>query len=328
VRFQGENVQQASGTNGVIVTGPNVRIAEITMVNTTEGSSLKFTSEGGNGFASVGRITGNRPVGVLNAETIDLVGEGIVMTGDGSIGSVKVHDILNGADIVMPGAGNSKGIKLGVGRIGAGTDIHLGSGVKVLTAAEWIGGSLRAPWASKILVTGDFGADLALDDTSSTKRTLGSATIGGDLLDAFWDIDGNVGKVSVAGVMDHTEIRAAGTAGFVMAGAVRSSRLFGGVRDDVLGLPDSLDDFAQVAGIKKLFVKGISGVTEWFVDTVVAARAFGKVSLKGVRPANSGIEFGIAADSIKSYVRDGVKVANLDAPGVADQQDDFVVRIL
>jgi hypothetical protein len=101
------------------------------------------------------------------------------------------------------------------------------------------------------------------------------------------------------------------------------------VKDEVEELPASLNDFEVAVEIKALTIKGISGSTEpSFVDSRIAARNLGKVSLKDMKADNEGISFGFAADKITSYARDNTKLSKLDTPGGLDKQDDYIVRIL
>ena len=111
---------------------------EIAFADTTTSSSLTFTTSGGDGFSSVGKISGDDPLGKLTAKGIDLVGEGIVMTGDGYINTIDIHSTKNGADLILPGT-QSTGITVKAGALSAGTNIELGSGLKSLTATQWDG---------------------------------------------------------------------------------------------------------------------------------------------------------------------------------------------
>jgi hypothetical protein len=330
VFYAGDNLQELVSSKGVTVTGQNIEITEIILADTTASSSLTFKTKGGDSFSSVDKISGDDPLGKLTAKGIDLVGEGVVMTGDGYINSISIHGTQNGADIIMPGTG-STGITVKAGTLGAGTDINLGSGLKSLTAAEWDGSALIAPWASKITINGDMGADLNLSGAGNPASTLGTLTVKGSAHDAFWDILGNVGKVSVTGEMKDVKMRATGNVTSLTTGALRHSTIFAGVADEVPvdELPDSNDDFDVAAEIKALTIKGISGSAESsFLDSQVAAMNMNKVSLKDIQADNDGIPFGFAADKITSYKRDSTKLSKLDTPAELDGQDDYIVRIL
>jgi len=329
VFFSGDNIQEQFSTKGVTVTGQNLEIVEIALADTTTSSSLTFTTKGGDGFSSVGKISGDDPLGKLTGKGIDLTGEGVVMTGDGYINTIDIHGTQNGADLILPGTQSASGITVKAGTLGTGTNIELGSGLKSLTATQWDGGALIAPWAFKITISSDFGADLILSGSISVAQTLGALTVKGNIQGGDWDIWGNVGKISVTGAMDNVEMRATGNVTSLTTAALRHSTIFAGVRDEVEELPASLNDFEVVAEIKTLTIKGISGSTEpSFVDSRVGARSLGKVSLKAVKTDNEDIPFGFAADKITSYTRTGVKLSKLDIPGEPDKDDDYIVRVL
>jgi hypothetical protein len=180
-------------------------------------------------------------------------------------------------------------------------------------------------------INGDMGADMNLSGAGNPVSTLGTLTVKGNAHDAFWDILGNVGKVNVTGEMKDVKMRATGNVTSLTTGALRHSTIFAGVADEVPveELPDSSDDFDVAAEIKALTVKGISGSADpSFLDSRVAARNLGKVSLKDIQPDNEGIPFGISADKITSYTRTGVKLSKLDTPGETDAQEDYIIRIV
>ena len=162
---------QTASKKGITVTGTDLAIDRIELSDTGARSALSFKTKGGTiPGAAIGSISGNKPLAKLAGKTIDLVGDGIQMVGDGYAGSVQLHDVANGADIIMPGAGAVKGVTIAVGQLFADTDIVLGSPLKSLTAMRWTSSSLTAPWASSITikgdrrnnVSGDFGADVTL----------------------------------------------------------------------------------------------------------------------------------------------------------------------
>jgi len=258
------------------------------------------------------------------------------MTGEGYINTIDIHGTQNGADLILPGT-QSTGVTVKAGTLRAGTNIELGSGLKSLTATQWDGSpsaplrtsALIAPWVSKITISSDFGADLILSGSSSVAQTLGTLTVKGNIQGGDWDIGGNVGKISVTGAMDNVEMRATGNVTSLTTGALRHSTVFAGVKDEVEGLPASLNDFEVFVEIKALTIKGISGSTEpSFVDSRIAARNLGKVSLKGMKADNEGTPFGLAADKITSYTRDKTKLSKLDTPDELDKQGDYIVMIL
>ncbi len=329
--FSGDNLQEQVDSKGVTVTGQNIEIVEIALADTTTSSSLTFKTSGGDGFSSIGKISGDDPLGKLTAKGIDLVDEGVVMTGDGYINTIDIHSTQNGADLILPGTQRtgSTGITVKAGALSADTNIELGSGLKSLTATEWLGSGLIAPSASKITINGDMGADLILSGAGNPASTLGTLTVKGNVQGGEWNIIGNIGKVNVTGVMEDVKMRATGNVTSLSTGALHHSTVFAGVKDETEELPASLNDFEVAVEIKALAIKGISGSTEpSFVDSRIAARNLGKVSLKDMKSDNKGIPFGFAADKITSYARDNTKLSKLDTPDELDEEGDYIVRIL
>ena len=198
------------GTKTDTVSDP-VDIYCIEILDSSIKTTLSFSTKYGEapGATLVG-LTGSTPVGKLTGSAIDLAGDGIAMTGDGYIASVTLRDVLGGADILMPGTGATKGISLSLHDIhDHGTDITLGSYLKSLTAARYVGSTLTAPWASSITIKGDtklglagnIGADIHLTG-GAPKDTLGKASIAGQILAGTWDIAGSVGGIYAGGALE------------------------------------------------------------------------------------------------------------------------------
>ena len=213
--FRGTGLAQETVGGVLTVSGTGVALDDVEVTESSVYSSLNFYVSGGDGVTEVKRITGADPLGFLNASGVNLSGVGIEMTGDGYIGSIQLHNIIDGADILMSGAGPAGGVSVLVGSIGEGTDIHLGSGVLYLSASEWIGGSLNTPWVSSLLinggyqdgviVAGNFGANVTLTDGDLWGSSLQYAYVAGSVTGGQWNLSGNAGTIYVVGnVTDNT----------------------------------------------------------------------------------------------------------------------------
>ncbi|KKK68451.1 hypothetical protein LCGC14_2943920, partial [marine sediment metagenome] len=213
--FRGTDLTQETVGGVLTVSGTGVALDDVEVTESSVYSSLNFYVSGGDGVTEVKRITGADPLGFLNASGVNLSGVGIEMTGDGYIGSIQLHNIIDGADILMSGAGPAGGVSVLVGSIGEGTDIHLGSGVLYLSASEWIGGSLNTPWVSSLLinggyqdgviVAGNFGANVTLTDGDLWGSSLQYAYVAGSVTGGQWNLSGNAGTIYVVGnVTDNT----------------------------------------------------------------------------------------------------------------------------
>ena len=222
--FVGDGLSTETDRSRLRVDGQDVSLHDLVLSESDARSLLTFrTNRGGDRLAQVGTIRGASPLGKLRAGTVDLVGGGILMTGDGSIGAVQVHDLAGGADINLPGPDVVKGVTLTAGSLGAGTDITLGSYLKSLKAVEWIGGSLDAPRAGGIVITGrkgnakksiaaiagDLGADVSLPAQDPKGVLLGKLSAAGEIT-GWWDIAGAIGTVRARATGEAWTLDAAG----------------------------------------------------------------------------------------------------------------------
>ena len=200
--FSGDNLHLGVEGKYISVLGSNISLEGISLEGTTNRSSLTFrTNRDGDGLATVGYIAGSEALGRLSGNKLDLVGQGILMTGEGYIGSVVLHDVRGGADIVMEGDGASRGVMVKAGSLGAGTDIISDSYLKKLTANEWIGGSLITPWAGSIVLKGDLGANISLSGQDSKGYSLGTLKAG-SVRDLSMVVPGAVKAITVMEWLD------------------------------------------------------------------------------------------------------------------------------
>ncbi len=204
IGFSGENLSQTFAKGVVTVTGTNLGLSQVNLDNTTGKSQMAISVTGGDGLVSIGTISGSAILGSLSAKKVDLTGQGIILTGQGYIGTLQLHGLLDGADIDMPGTGASKGVSLSLGPIEADGDITCGSFVKSLTATNWASGTLTAPWASRIAITGGpkgipagiCGADIDLTSGDAKGLALGSFTAAG-AVSGTWTLAGGAGAVNM-----------------------------------------------------------------------------------------------------------------------------------
>ncbi|MFA6133899.1 MAG: CARDB domain-containing protein [Phycisphaerae bacterium] len=123
---------------GITVVGTGLELEEVALTQSDDKTKLTFKTKGGTvPGATVGRITSDDPLGQVDASTIDLVGGGVLMTGAGYIGTLQVEDVRDGADLVMPGAGATKGIGITCGQM-IGVDLNVGSWLKNLNVLGYL----------------------------------------------------------------------------------------------------------------------------------------------------------------------------------------------
>ncbi|MBN1553978.1 MAG: hypothetical protein JXA11_04480 [Phycisphaerae bacterium] len=270
--FLGENLRQ-SFRNGVLsVFGDNgVTLDSIQLIDTTENDTLTISVSGGDGYADLGQVTGEGSLSRLLAARMDLVGAGIHLTGDASIGYTRLHNIENGADVLISGAGPNPGVQFIANSVGASTDISFGGAVRTLVLNRWTGGSLKATHARVLRVRKDMGADVTLTGADGPGRSIVVAQVFGDLLGGAWDVlgavqswyvrgnvlgadlqfNGDVTKmfigggligstvqlsdantVRVVGLVDNSRVNTLGDIRAMIVGAMQNSTVFAGIRGD------------------------------------------------------------------------------------------------
>ncbi len=199
----GDGLQWSLRKGTVHIDGDGVELADILLRDTGPASQLKIkTNKGGDGLSTLGGLSGSSPLGKLKAKRTDLVGDGIVLTGEGTIGAVWLHDVTNGADLVLPSTAG-KGVQIFAGSIGEGSDVQVGSAIRKLRVGEWLDddpeADLVAGRVDRLWVAGDFWADMALSGDSPAGVTLGKVYIGGSRIRSDWSVTGPVGPVVIRG---------------------------------------------------------------------------------------------------------------------------------
>jgi len=133
-----------------------------------------------------------------------------------SSGEVQLGNVLNGADVVMPGTGR-RGVSIAAGSIGTGSEVNVAalqslmagdvSGadltagtVGMLRVRSWTAGTIQADAIAMLTVAGDFAANVNPGAPAKARLvSLGSALIGGSITGGTWDIAGRVGSIVVRG---------------------------------------------------------------------------------------------------------------------------------
>ena len=218
---------------------------------------------------------------------------------------------------------------------------------RVLGSAA-IGGAVTSPrWD----VEGQIGA-LATGSISGltlNARSLAGATVRGSLSDSVFTLDQalaarqlSLGKLTVTGAVETTDILSVGNVGAVSVGRMSGSRIFAGVKDGVTGLPVA-GNFVEPNGaglqasITQFLLTGLrtyGAAATLFEDSTVAAGTLGKVRLEGVATDNSD-SFGFAADRRIGdlvWLEDSVLVGRFAGTswtrGPSLPEGDFVVRVV
>ena len=207
MNFNGDNLAVSVVRGKYIVSG-TVESAELILGGTYSKTSVTLATSGSDGKTELMRILGETPVGKFTGKGVDIIGEGVLMTQTGCIGSLTLNALRDGADLLMEGSQLVAGVTLqaavNINTLGDGTEVNLAGPMKSFRAASCAADSISAPWIKGLLVTGNFSSNLTLAGATGM-YTLGSAKIVGNVSNSEWRIDGMVKSIQmVAGVSGWT----------------------------------------------------------------------------------------------------------------------------
>jgi hypothetical protein len=302
-------------------------VAEIDLVgtdptNSTLAITVKKPRGGtGDGLVGIGEIdgTGLKSLSLGKNYLDGSAGDGIHLTG--FLGSLKLGDITNGADIFLAGPAPKAGqsIKIAAGAIGDGTDITVtGAPLGSLTAVRVGVGTVSAPSVGSIVVRGkaktrtaaaipgDFLSDLTVAGTGLTR---------GPALKSFRA----AGTVSGVAITVGGAAGAIGDVGSVSVGSFVNSTLFSGYT----GGTDGSGSFNRPAVVGSFRVTSKSN---GFANSYVIADTIKTVFLTSLVSGNGGTPFGLRADTAIGTVT-VLLPQKLKYPGQTSQ-GDFDVRIV
>jgi len=303
-----------AAVDGVALLGAGAGALAIELNGTTSASSLNVkVAKGpqGDGLVTIHSIVGDGDLKVLNAKGVDLAGEGLVL--GGSLGTVTIHDLHDGATLTAGGDPTDK-TTINAHVLDDDTSVSLGSSLAKLTAARVGACSLSAPSAGtltikgdkKAAIDGDFAGALQLsgDGVADGKPVLGKLTAKGSLASASLRVEGSIDNVTADAIADTV----------IFAGYVP-----GDEADPLAG-----GTFAPGLAIKAVTAKAKSGA---FVASTIAAASVGAVKLTSVDTDNGGTAFGVLADESIGSVKVTTPKFTWSPQGAADQGvGDFHVK--
>jgi hypothetical protein len=263
------------------------------------------------------------PIGTISAPTANILGD----VSAGLVKSITLGTLSSSPTITLGGDAASVGSTIKLGRA-TGLALTSTGPIKSLTAIDWNGGSLTAPFITSFKVTGikgtvagDLSANITLTQNDAAKI--------------------NLGTLSVAGAFSHSTLTSAGPVKAITVGSMNDSSVFIGTAGGVNALATSSADFVLKPATLTLASLTVKSTTQpGFVDSVIDAWNIGKLDLKTVTTANGGTALGAAADKIASVkfiaasVNSGkaVTLTTLDVPGDLDGSGvpagDFKLNLL
>jgi subtilisin family serine protease/predicted pyridoxine 5'-phosphate oxidase superfamily flavin-nucleotide-binding protein len=261
----------------------------IELYGTTYKSVLTISTEGQT-FTSIGSIIVNGSLKGIAAKTTDLGGN---ITVKGSLGVLTLNDVADDHTITIgaPSIMNPNAVATIVFDQVADLTINSQTPIRSLTATEWLGGAINTSSIGSIIIKGD------------ARRELSGDLVEVDIiLSQIPDVrTPALGKLSVSGWIDSSQILSQGNIGRVTAEAMIDSNCFAGVADGITGLPAAgRASFSERATIKRIAVKGIKGSSPpFFINSNIAAANIISASIVYPQSDNGGVPFGLVADNIR-----------------------------
>jgi hypothetical protein len=220
----------------------------------------------------------------------------------GKVGAVTVGGAVGAAGRPWQLANATALASLNLGRV-ADAQVTVGGAIGAIRAKFWTDGAIQAQKITSITTTGiaktlttpavsgDFGADVTLDNPVS-KTPLLAMTLAGWLDGATIASNGPLGAFSMVGMHDST-IQAAGT--------------------------------SKIAGVT---VKGIlRNLQYFFINSNISAYTLGTISIKAVQGDSSSEPFGISGHTVAVYSRDGKRTLNLAGVQQFDPVGNYLVNL-
>lgn len=212
-----------TGAGAITVDNAGTDHASVSLTGTNTGSTLKFTVLN-SGVASTTDIAGlylnDGTLGSLVAGNVNLTGFGISGGPANYINNMTLGSISSGAIISLGGIGRSA-TKITVGTVGDGALFDIAQAISTASFASFGDGKIQTKSISKLIVAGNFNADLRLTGNAINKTVvLGSATIGGNVANVTWDFTGSANYITVAGTMTAPNISISGNLYQLSAGSI------------------------------------------------------------------------------------------------------------
>ena len=143
-----------------------------------------------------------------------------------------------------------------------------------------------------------------------------------------------IGKVTVANFLRNADVTARGNIGSITVGGMQNVHLIAGRGGQTPLFPDSLNDLNDFT-LKSVSVKGVAGSAFSFLNTIIASKTLGSVSLTGVQTNNASTSFGIVADKLASFKATPpsaslppLKKLDTAIDDATPGGDDFIVHVL
>ncbi|HUU93775.1 MAG TPA: cadherin domain-containing protein, partial [Phycisphaerae bacterium] len=275
---------------------------DVELTGTTTGSYVSISTPWwgavGDGEATLGDVTvgdpadpgDDTPLGYFYATTSNLAGD---FTLTGTLASLYLDDVSGERTLTIGAAANPwASVYMTFDRV---QDFSVNSQTPIgyLNVADWLdtGGAddtVTAPTLGYYSARGNWYGGIQGNSQVNLTLTDGAAAQ-------------TLGTVYIAGWLDGAQIRSARNTGAMTLGGIRNGLVFGGINAGVNDLPDALGDFdTLLATIGGVYVTGITGEANSWINSSVAAGTVNYVYAKDILYANGATPHGIATQSLGS----------------------------
>lgn len=242
--FTGDSLTATTVRGVTTVTGTGVQLNDLTLQNTTAGSTLLVATRGGNNAVEVGVLSATSPVRALALRGVRVTG-GVSLTT--VAGSVQLGGLTN-ATAELGGAGLIGGLQLGDV---SGTTLTVNGGVRSVTLGTMTGSTLTVSGA-----VGSLSATALTDSTLVIGATLGTLTSRQGMTGSVLRIASSVQRVSTP----------------VFVGSTLSAGLVPGV-----GTPVTGQDYVPASAVRQFTVT--SRTADAFSGSTLSAANLGRISV-------------------------------------------------
>jgi peptidyl-prolyl cis-trans isomerase A (cyclophilin A) len=296
--------------------------AELLFTKTTMSSLAKIASGTANFHPAFSQIDATDAIGKLSFDMVDQPGDVALSSGAKTVtfGNVNLGSLPGESRLTIGSPLVPRPVSIRLGQV-EDLSIDCSQPISSLIAIEW----------KDVTTPSDVpaGADDSIIAASiSSLKIMGSkdGSIRGDFeanVETF--SSAKLSNISIAGLVNNATIHTRGDIGKVTVGGLISSDIFAGTD----ARPDALTDFDTTRTIQSLTIKELSGVTTQFFDSQVAASIIHTVALRGVDGTSGDGPFGIVADEVGKYSRDGAhKLSKLGDPAILDKVGNYELLIL
>jgi peptidyl-prolyl cis-trans isomerase A (cyclophilin A) len=221
IRFTGEGLQQQVVGQNVTITGNNVQVQAINVVNAHRQAALGVSGRGGDGLIDVQQITSNATMRAINAPGVRLNGD---LTVNGTVSALALG-ATNGS-LITVGQGRAMNV-----RIDSATDTSLQSatGIQTLHTGHWLDTDgtpnwISTPWIGNMIVRGHMDANMNLFDPGP-RAALGTARVVEHIRGGNWQLAGRAGSIHAGEILPGWTAEVAGPVNNVQVAGNASGRL-------------------------------------------------------------------------------------------------------